>query len=200
MGRLIDGLRAKRNGGGPVEASGWSDLSEVSAELWGLGPLGHLALGMVRMAGPDPMCQVFDPAGRPAGIVGLDARSGGLLADFGGQGLLAGGLPDKRVALPAESWLYRASTLRHYPFTGVSRALIVGGMEATVRAAVWACRVSTVERWQSGIPVVGFLPDAADLLADVRWPKGCTLLVRDGETAERVKAEVWGHNIECLVR
>lgn len=177
----------------PDGVTSWHELGPVKTELWGLSPVDHLAMGMVR--GDPPTMRLYDAAGVILGLT--EGASSGLLADEAGRSTLAGELPAERIPLHENTYLAKVSSLKHLPYSGVTMVLITEGMETTVRAAAWATRWQVMQKYNTGIPVVGYV-GTPDLLADVKWPKGCKLMVKDNKTAQVVGTEVWGHDIHVL--
>lgn len=175
----------------------WHELSPIRKKLWGIEPRTHLFLGMVRNE-HDPTMRIYDEDGEIIGLTSDEIVPNGFLVDDAGKALLARKLPLERISLPDMTYLGNVSKMRHYPYSGINVILIAEGMQTVVRAASWACRWQVQEKYNSGIPVIGYINSSSKSLSNIKLPDKCRIIVKNKKTASIIKNKIKGHDV-CIL-
>ncbi|MCU0912983.1 MAG: hypothetical protein MUC88_00295 [Planctomycetes bacterium] len=184
-----------------VGETGWPTLMRQDGQLFGLDPISHQILDLVR--GRDSSTQglreLVSRLWRPEDgvIAGLTSGmrcpgfpdKGLMLADDAGVALLRGKLPQK-PDIPVEGTGWEGK-LKASPWSDIRWIAVAVGLEELCWASHWANKLATIEKW-SAVPVLGLMAGDFDGLARVKRPKGSGLLVANKELRAWIDDEMWG--------
>ena len=171
----------------------WADLTVPKEPIWGLIP--GAMLGVVRLDGDRPCVKTWTPTGEHTGYCNAEYSGPAVvLADEVGALYLRGVLPAE--ARPMSDYAAWAGVVDTVPYTGPLAVLVVEGVQSFAKAAAWAVKRETVQRY-GAMPVIGYIGKPA-VLGGISWRAGDRVVVTRQSRADAIESAIWGIPVEVL--